>query len=440
MAASAEENFVRLVANHLRPLPVSGPSHALDAILQDVRGKRVVLLGESTHGTAEFYAIRRALTQELVLSGDLRIIALEADWPDARQFSRFIRGQAYASAVAALVQPRRWPTWMWSNNEFAHLMEWLKRFNRGRHDPAQIYGLDLYSLFESIDEILKSVRRRDPALAFALAERYECFNPFERDERAYARSLLHFPSGCREEVLANLHMILALRLGRIHTEESELFDVQQNARIVANAERYYRAVIEDDEASWNIRDRHMMETLELLLEHADPHAQAVVWAHNTHIGDYRGTSMNDRGYVNIGGLARESFGEGACALIGFSTYKGKTLAGPHWDGNVIEMAVPAAREGSLDALFQIAAERAGTPAFYLPLHEIRDELAAQPTRVQRAIGVVYDPYHERISNYVPTRLERRYDGIVFVSETHAVEEIKSPTVHIEPPETWPTGL
>jgi erythromycin esterase-like protein len=337
---------------------------------------------------------------------------------------------------------------MWGNREVASLARRLRDHNATLPPDQRVgfHGLDVYSLFESLDAVIAQLEEVNPILARRARVRYECFLPFRRDERRYARSLLEFPAGCQEQVIANLKDLLAARLrARAGADADEaLFDAEQNARVVRNAEDYYRTMVHGTEDSWNVRDRHMQETLELLLERYDARlgagTRAIVWAHNTHIGDYRATDMLRMGQVNLGGLARERLGEGAVALVGFSTYEGSVIASPAWDGPIQRLPVPPGRHGSWDAALHEAALAVGSSTFWSIFDPSSRRGPLGQNRGQRAIGVVYDPEHERWGNYVPTSLARRYDCLVHVDRTRALEPIPIGFDREELPETWPAGF
>lgn len=404
----------------------------LDFLVQSIKDKRVVMLGESSHGTEEFYQIRSEISKRLIQDYGFKFIAVEGDWPDAYRLNKYIQTGQGGSAKNVLMQNHRWPTWMWANEEVVKLAEWMKK------NKAGFYGLDVYSLFESIDEVVNYLKKNEPDLAQEMSRRYSCFDPFVGDEISYARSLLRYPPGCESEVLLNLKKLLEIRVKNWAQDGDELFSSQQNARVVANAEAYYRAMIHADDSSWNVRDGHMMDTLDRLLERAGEGAKAIVWAHNTHIGDYRATDMKDAGYVNIGGLARQIYGDENVGLVGFGTYEGEVLAGPAWGAPEQVMPLPAAQAESYEYAFHRAAERKNVSQFFL-LFENNKQTPFAKTLGHRAVGVVYDPKHEKRGNYVPTELSKRYDVFVFVDRTHALKSLHAASVRGEFPETWPTG-
>ena len=404
----------------------------LDQLIQAVKDRRVVMLGEASHGTQEFYQVRRIISQRLIREHGFKFIAVEGDWPDAYRLNKYIRTGEGGSAKNVLMRNHRWPTWMWANDEIEKLAEWMRNMGSG------FYGLDVYSFFESIDEVVSFVKTKNPEWAKEVQGRYSCLDPFERNEILYARSLLKNPSGCENEILLNLQKLLKIRIKDIEHDGEELFSSQQNARIVANAEAYYRSMLFGDASSWNVRDGHMMETLDRLLERAGEGAKAIVWAHNTHIGDYRATDMKEAGYVNLGGLARQSYGDENVALVGFGTYEGEVLAGSGWGRPEQIMPLPAAQKESFEYHFHKVATKKNLTQFYLLLEKNPGSPFAQRFG-HRAVGVVFDPQQERRGNYVPTELSNRYDAFVFIDQTSALKSLHTIYVRGEFPETWPTG-
>ena len=404
----------------------------LDPLINAIKDKRVVMLGEASHGTYEYYQIRRVISQRLIQDHGFKFIAVEGDWPDAYRLHRYIQKGEGESARRTLMHNHRWPTWMWANEEIVRLAEWM------RGHKAGFYGLDVYSLFESIDEVTHYLRIHAPKLAEEVERQYACFDPYEKDEIAYAKSLIQYPGGCKNAVLYTLKKVLELQLEKTNGNGEELFSSQQNAYIIANAEDYYRSMLMGDEQSWNIRDGHMMETLNRLLERGGESAKAIVWAHNTHIGDYRATSMREAGYINIGGLARESYGEDNVALIGFGSDHGEVLAGSAWGAPEEVMPLPPAIPESYEYYFHKVAEKRRLNQFYLMFKE-KTQTPFALTRGHRAVGVVYNPHHERLGNYVQTELSKRYDAFIYIDKTHALKSLHAIPVRGEFPETWPTG-
>lgn len=420
------------IRNRAVPLKTDGD---LKALTDEIARARIVMLGEASHGSHEFYEWRSKISEILVRDHGFTAICVEGDWPPCWELNQWLMGERGGSAYDVLRSFVRWPTWMWANDDVARLAQTLRDINDKRPHGTKVgfYGLDVYSLFESIDSVLETLQRVDPVLARKARERYACFEPFHRDERAYVRSLIRFPQGCADEVQKNLQDLLRLRLGNI--------DLEQNARIVANAESYYRSMMFADENSWNIRDQHMVETLEQVMKWHGSDSKVIIWAHNTHIGDYRATSMKEQGLVNMGGLAREKWGDDQVKLVGFGTYRGQVTASHAWDGPVEMMIIPPGRPGSIEDAFHEVARAMNQNSFYVSLaHSDMKEGALNQTHGHRAIGVVYNPEHERFGNYVPTLLADRYDAFVFVDRTTALRALAQQFVHEEIPDTWPQGF
>ena len=418
-----------------KAVPLQG-INSLDSLIESIAHSRIVMLGEATHGTHEFYTLRRIISERLIKEYDFNFIAAEGDWPEFERINQYIKETIDVSASDLLKDFSRWPTWMWANVEVLSLIELLKR------EEIPFYGLDVYSLFESIDAVKAYAERQDLDLALAVEGAYSCLDPFQRDEKAYARHLLQFPEGCRHEVVSILRKLLRLRLSETHNTQEELFSAQQNARIVTNAEDYYRRMLFGGPESWNVRDRHMTDTLDMLLKKAGPNSKCIVWAHNSHIGDYHATEMAPQGYVNLGGLARERFGINVVSLVGFGTYQGKVLAAHAWEGQETEMTLPKAKEASFEWFCHKAAVDLKAPGFSIVFDaEAREGHLGKRNYGHRAVGVVYDPTHEnKALNYVPTIPAQRYDAFIFVDETTAIQPLKTKSTTLEFPETWPGGL
>jgi erythromycin esterase len=442
MVSNNDENIlIRATKSRSRPLR---KELDLKSLIEKISRARIVMLGEATHGTHEFYEWRRLISEWLIVKHGFRFIAVEGDWPPSWELNAYIHSEKGDSSRSVLQHFSRWPTWMWANTEIIRLAEWMRSHNGVVTEANKIgfLGLDVYSLFESIDAILSQLEKINPFLARRARTLYGCFDPFKRDEKAYARSLLDFPEGCKREVSKNLQELLALRLDESQKDSrATLLNTQQNARIIANAENYYRTMIHGDEDSWNIRDQHMLETLKLLLRHYGNDSKAIVWAHNTHIGDYRATDMALQGQVNLGGLARQEWGEDQVALVGFGTYQGEVIASHAWDGPIERLTVPPGKPGSYESSFHKVAQLLGSKAFFMDLQGkgTRQGPLSQ-IRGHRAIGVVYQPLHEGFGNYVPTSLAHRYDAFVFIDRTTPVTPLISGFDHEEMPETWPQGL
>ncbi len=395
----------------------------LEGLLERIGDARVVLLGEATHGTSEFYRMRARLTQQLVLRHGFRAVAVEADWPDAAAVDRYARG--LPPRPRSWVPFTRFPTWMWRNRETQELIEWLRAYNAEMPEPERkvsFSGLDLYSLYTSAYEVVRYLDRVDPIAAQAARERYGRLTPWQDDPAAYGRAaLVGRMQSCEHDVVAMLRDLLARRIEYVAQDGDEFFDAAQNARVVAGAEAYYRAMYYGSAVSWNLRDRHMFDTLRSILAHRGDDAKIVVWEHNSHVGDAAATEMAARGEHNIGHLCRQAFGDGVF-IAGFGTDHGIVAAAHDWDEPMERMRVRPARADSYERL----CHDSGVPAFLLHLREpvrgeLRDELA-EP-RLERAIGVVYRPETELQSHYFQAILPAQFDEYVWFDETDAVDPL-----------------
>ena len=393
----------------------------LGALAERAGKARVVLIGEASHGTSEFYRMRARLTRELIENHGFTIVGIEGDWPDVSMLDRHVRGWEGPD----LSEPpfSRFPEWMWRNRETLEFVEWLREFNAERPMArrAGMHGLDLYSLYNSIQAVLDYLDEVDPAAAARARQRYGCFSPWEKDPAVYGRATVTGQrDDCEDEVLAELSDLLRSRLDyRAHDGEA-LFDTEQNARLIRDAERYYRVMYLGSRESWNLRDRHMFETLQSVIAHRDG-GRAVVWAHNSHVGNARATEMGMRGELNIGQLAREEFGDAAC-LVGFGTHHGTVAAASNWGEPMEIKKVRPSLPESYEAVFH-----EGAPAnFVLSLPDAkRDPLGRElaSPRLQRAIGVIYRPETERISHYFQTVLPEQFDEYIWLDETRAVDAL-----------------
>jgi len=359
---------------------------------------------------------------------------VEGDWPACQGIDSYVKGKSQ-DALSTMRGFSRWPTWMWANTEILELMDELRKLNESVADPAGFHGLDVYSLFESLDEVLKMLKSYDGDLRDKVEELYSCFEPYRHDERAYARSLVKFPQGCRKEVTQALKEILAARL----QDGEKVFDLEQNARIIREAEQYYAAMVSLEDDSWNVRDQHMMTTLEDLLSHYGEGSKAIVWAHNTHIGDYRATDMLVRGEVNLGGLARQRFGEENVALIGFSTYEGEVIASHAWDGPTQKLKIPPGKPESLEEILHGLVPQIGASHYFVNLKNADSHSSLRKVIGHRAIGVIYYPELEQRGNYVPTIPAGRYDGLIFCDRTKALEPLNVKFAKEKIPESYPFG-
>ncbi|MCE7000262.1 erythromycin esterase family protein [Saccharothrix sp. S26] len=402
-----------------------------DVLLDRVGDARVVMLGEASHGTHEFYSWRAALTRRLITEKGFSFVAVEGDWPACDRVDRAVRGLGEDPRVA-LAAFDRWPTWMWANEEVVDFCRWLRAHNAGLAPRERVawHGLDVYSLWESLRAVLTHLREHDPREVPAALAAYRCFEPHGEDPRQYAMSTRFVPEGCENEVVD-----LLVRLRHRAAGGAGRFGAWQNAEVVAGAERYYRAML-GGQSSWNVRDRHMDEILDRLLDHHGPDSKAVVWAHNTHVGDARATDMAASGLVNLGQLARERFGDPRVVLVGFGTHRGTVIAAEAWGSGTRSTPVPPARPGSLeDVLHRTAPAEA---LFVFPRPGGPDLLTA--VLPHRAIGVVYHPERERWGNYVPTVAGERYDAFVWCDRSTALRPLRADRVDVFEPETYPSGV
>lgn len=399
---------------------------------------RVVLLGEATHGTSEFYRARAAITRALIERHGFTIVAVEADWPDADHLDRHVRGrERQATAAGAFA---RFPTWMWRNREVTEFIDWLRAHNAElpAEKRVEFRGLDLYSLGSSIAAVLDYLDAVDAEKARAARQRYGCLTPWQENPAAYGRRAMHGGDTCENEAVAQLNVLLEMRLGALRHGGEAFFDAAQNARIVRAAEQYYRAMYRGARESWNLRDRHMFDTLQRLLLARGPGAKAVVWAHNSHIGNAAATAMGWEGEFNLGELCRSAYGDDA-ALVGFGTDRGTVAAAGDWGWPVEIKTVLPARADSYEHMFRHAG-MARSLTDWWRREDRRDlvDILAEP-RLERAIGVVYRPDTELLSHYFRAVLPEQFDAWVWFEESVAVTPLAESTA---PPgdDTWPFGL
>jgi erythromycin esterase-like protein len=415
-----------------------------EALVNAIGDARVVLIGEASHGTHEFYRTRAELTRELIARRGFNVIAVEADWPDAYRVNRWVRGASDdSSAEQALGDFVRFPRWMWRNTDVVEFTAWLRERNLRTPEAERVgfYGLDLYSLHRSIEAVLAYLGKVDPEDARRARERYSCFEMFGGDPQAYGyASTRGFSADCEDEVTAQLvdlrrrALDYANRDGRIAADE--YFFAEQNARLVANAETYYRAMFGSHVQSWNVRDRHMMETLESLVQHTGRESKAVVWAHNSHLGDARATQMASSGELNLGQLVRERF-NGEAFLIGFTTHTGTVTAARNWDDPAERRHVRPSLPGSYEHLFH----ETDISQFLLLLRDGPARQALWTERLERAIGVIYRPESERVSHYFRARLPQQFDAVLHIDRTTALEPLERWAVEeADLPETYPSGV
>ncbi|RDC66488.1 erythromycin esterase family protein [Adhaeribacter pallidiroseus] len=413
-------------------------TQSLDVLLDAIGDARFVLLGKASHGTSEYYTWRTAISRRLITEKNFNFIAVEGDWPDCYLVNRFIKGypEAGTSVHDVLKNFTRWPTWMWGNWEVAALVEWLREHNQNQliDKKAGFYGLDVYSLWDSLEQIVQYLEQNDGTTVEAAKKAFRCFGPFGDDPQAYAEAIAFVDKGCENEVLEILQKISA-NAPQFSSDREANFGAEQNALVAVNAEKYYRAMIRSGGSSWNVRDRHMMQTLNRLMTLHGPDAKAIIWEHNTHIGDARATNMARSGMVNIGQLVREEHGRENAFLVGFGSYWGTAMAGRQWGAAMQKMEVPRAKPKSWEAHLH----HAGPGDKLLFSEELRELEELQKPIGHRAIGVVYNPEFEAFGNYVPSRLPERYDAFLFIDETEAVYPLHNYRDAHQPPELYPWG-
>lgn len=417
---SSASTTLDLIRRHARSF-ASLDEIDVGAMADRMAGHTTVLLGEASHGTSEFYTARARLTRELVERGAISFVAVEADWPDASHLDRYVRGMESATESTPF---ERFPRWMWANQETLDFLRWLREFNEGIDDPVGFFGLDLYSLHTSIDAVLGYLDDVDPETARLARARFGCLTPFEKDPQTYGRlATMGRMKACEDEVLEMLADLLDKRLEyeRAHADGLRYMDALENARLVANAERYYRAMYESPTASWNLRDQHMFDTLLDLLQYHGDDAAAAVWAHNSHLGDASATEMGAGGKHNVGKLCRERVGVGSYS-VGMGTHTGTVMAAHDWGDPGEAMDVKPSLEGSWERL----SHDVESPVFTLPLREPRElRRALARERLERAIGVIYRPSTERMSHYFHAALPHQFDEWLFFDRSRAVTALES---------------
>ncbi len=429
--------------------PIDGSPGDYDALLDLVGSRRVVLIGEASHGTHEFYRERARITKRLIDELGFNAVAVEADWPDAYRVNRYVMGCSDdRDAGTALSDFRRFPAWMWRNRDVLQFVEWLRARNAAHRHPAtraRFYGLDLYSLQASIEAVITYLDGIDPVEARRARERYACFDHVGGEGQAYGYALAYQGAPpCENEVVAQLVSLRGRAEAYLRRDgwiaEDELFFAEQNARVVRNAEEYYQQMYRAEVSSWNLRDRHMAGTLDALLEHLEHQAglaKVVVWEHNSHVGDARSTGMGARGELNVGQLARQRYG-GQCMLVGQTTTTGEVTAASDWGGPAERKRVRPAMAGSHEAVLHTVPR----PSFWVSTAApgARDALRAR--RLERAIGVIYRPGTERQSHYFDAVMTNQFDAVVHWDVTHALVPLdrNEEWDRGEPPETYPTGI
>jgi len=436
-ADDADEKLRVEIADACEPFN-SLESVDLGPLLKRIGEAKLVLIGEASHGTSEFYKMRSRITSELIATKNFKLVAIEGDWPDAARIDHYVRHFDYPPSEWTAFA--RFPTWMWRNNEVRVFIDWLRLHNAriALDERVAFHGLDLYSLYSSIRSILKYLDEVDPAVASLARQRYGCLTPWQADPATYGRAALTGSYRSCEKEVVNMLMELSGKHRDYAEHDGERFlDAVQNARLVANAERYYRVMYYGSRESWNLRDTYMFETLKLLQGFHRPDNKAIVWAHNSHVGNAAATEMSARGETNIGQLCREEFGDSVYS-IGFGTDSGTVAAASDWDGPMEIKEVQPSQRGSYERLFHDV----GLPAFLLGLRHIsssslRDALSKP--RLERAIGVIYRPETELASHYFQATLPQQFDEYVWIDRTEAVHPFA--TAELEGlPDTYPFGL
>ena len=409
----------------------------LDRLLERIGNARIVLLGEASHGTAEYYLWRAALSRRLIAEHGFSFVAVEGDWPDCFRVNRWAgdRADRDLTAVDVLGRYERWPRWMWANEEVAAFLGWLREHNERSGADVGFYGLDVYSLWDSMHAVIDYLAKQRPEALDTAREAYACFEPYGQDPQRYARATRLVPTSCEDEVVAVLADLRRIS-GTLDEDPEAGLDARQNAEVMAGAERYYRAMVAADARSWNIRDHHMADTLDRLLAHRGPRAKAIVWEHNTHVGDARATPMAGRGMVNVGQLVRQHHEADGVVIVGFAGYRGSVNAADAWGTAAECLTVPPAPRGTHEALLH---EALGEPSV-LVFPDRRDSGWLAESCGHRAIGVVYHPEADEFANWVPTVMGRRYDALCFFDDTGAVHPLHRESAHPgAEQEAWPSG-
>jgi len=415
-------------------------------LLDRVGDARFVLLGEGSHGTHDFYHERAEITKRLIIEKDFNAVAVEADWPDAYRVNRYVRGEGDdPDADSALAGFERFPTWMWRNTVVLDFVEWLHHANSSRTEASKtgFYGMDLYSLFNSMAVVIEYLDTVDPEAARRARYRYSCFEHFGEDSQAYGYAAsFDLSRSCEDEAVRQLVEMQRQGMAFLgQTNRGDYFDAEQNARLVKNAEEYYRSMFRGRQSSWNLRDTHMVETIDSLVDYLGRRGHVpkiVIWAHNSHLGDARATEMGSRGELNVGQLIRQKYGSES-VLVGFTTHTGTVTAATNWDDpGEVKQVRPALPES-----YELGFHDTGIPRFFLDLGpDARDTALLAKSRLERAIGVIYRPETERVSHYFRADLPRQFDAVFHFDQTRALEPLEKPEQwkHEEVPETFPSGI
>jgi len=432
------------IARAAQPLSFINPAE-YDPLLAAIGDARLVLIGEASHGTHDFYRERARITRRLIEEKGFKAVAVEADWPDAYRINRFVTGQNEdghsREPVEALSGFRRFPAWMWRNMDVLAFVEWLRQHNERRSTSVGFFGLDLYSLYTSAQEVLRFLDRYDPAAAARARFRYSCFDQFAEDSQAYGYAAgFELSESCERQVVEQLLEMRRKNLAFVEDGElgNELFSASENAEVVRDAERYYRTMFGGRVSSWNLRDSHMAGALDRLLNHLGRDSKVVVWAHNSHLGDARATQMGRAGELNLGQLVRERYPEESF-LIGFTTYSGEVTAASNWDEPAQRKVVRRALPNSIESLFH----ETGLGDFFLLLGDESIRTALSKPLLERAIGVIYRPETERVSHYFEASVAQQFDAVIHVDRTLALIPLETMVPWQEGeevPETFPSAV
>jgi len=413
----------------------------LDDFIELVGNSRYVLLGEASHGTHEYYLWRMKITQRLILEKGFNIIAIEGDWPDCYRINRYVKqyDDAKKNAIEVLQTFNRWPTWMWANWETVAFIDWLKKHNQNKDQNRKVgfYGLDLYSFRESLFDIMNYLKKYDKN-TFEIADRaLTCFNSIDQEEgQSYSKTATYFANLCEMEVNDLLHEIRENKF-KYNSDSENVLSTEQNAWITVNAELYYRNMYKGGPDAWNIRDRHMFETIERLMEFHDKNSKIIIWAHNTHIGDARATDMAEENTINLGQLLNEKHKEKGVIALGFGSNEGTVIAASQWGEKAREIQTPIAKKGSWENILN---ESLSSKNGYILLNKLKNKSVLQKPIGHRAIGVVYHPENEIYGNYVPSILPMRYDAFIYLNKTKALHALDVKTDIHQIPETYPYGF
>ncbi|GHA43727.1 hypothetical protein GCM10007103_26130 [Salinimicrobium marinum] len=436
--ATITSNFTSQPDNFETSIKPLENSADLDPLVDRIGDSKYVLLGEATHGTHEYYTWRAEISRRLIQEKGFSFVAVEGDWPDCYMINRWVKDLPNSgSSIREVLQKfKRWPTWMWANWEVAAFAEWMKKYNSQLEPDKKIgfYGLDVYSLWESLENIVKYLEKEDPETAALAKQAADCFEPYRKND-SYVSAYRGMDQHCREEVVQLLREVRG-NVKKYDDERESGLNAEINSLVMKNAEKYYEAMATFDNSSWNVRDTHMVETLNTLMDFHDDDAKVIIWEHNTHIGDARATDMAAHGMHNVGQLVREQHQESGVVLVGFGSYEGSVIAGDFWGGKMRKMELPKAIDGSVEKILH---QLGGTNKLLIfddhsPLKKTFKEKLGH-----RAVGVVYDPERER-GNYVPSRLSERYDAFLYIDKTRGLHPL-----HFEPngnlvPETYPFGI